>query len=225
MMLSLSANNINGIHSIMKSIDSIESNSDPCFEDYPKYQNLLNIYREVLLKMLDSKETINIRTDLGELYCREHIFPDGNVVDFAWSIPVLQRLIQNNPKQVVRKKFKIGELNEFIDYSGLETNRFSYALKNSKPVLVIDYSPSNLQVLIDGNHRVAARLHKFRDADMLVSGIYIPAEIHVKSMASDFQKTFFKVFANVGRIFLFLDMKSKGNKVTQPKLFNLSTYI
>lgn len=98
-------------------------------------------------------------------------------------------------------------------------------MNNKKPVYVIDYAPSKLQVLIDGNHRVASRAIHYKDPERSIDGILVPSKVHVKAMATDFQKVFYKVMSNIGETVNYLELLSKNEKIKKPHLFNMSSYL
>ncbi|MEX1028672.1 MAG: hypothetical protein WDZ91_01350 [Paenibacillaceae bacterium] len=180
--------------------------------------NLCQAYKDTLDKFAQSQEIIYGVS--GEVYMREHVLPDNTVMHFAWSIQLIDQLIIKNNLQP--KKMKIGPLVDWIDRNGLEQERLQHALKNDRPVYVIDYAPSNLEILVDGNHRVASRIMMYENENMLISSHLIPAKIHVKALISSFQRAAFKILSNVGRMVVYLDKLPHENKVKKPDLFYIN---
>ncbi|WP_438351384.1 hypothetical protein ACP8HI_12475 [Paenibacillus sp. FA6] len=225
MILDLNPQKVKAICSIIELIEGLKVNPDLNMNEYPNYIEHCDKLKIILLRLLETKEEITITIDSGELYFREHVLPNEDIYEFAWSIPLLEKMIKNNGRSVVRKKFKIGELEQFVDYSGLEMDRFNHALRNINPIYVVDYAPSNLSLMIDGNHRVASRYKTFNDEEMLIHGVYIPAEVHIKSMASNHQKIVFRVLSNGNRIYTYLKMLSEGMRAKKPKLFNMESFL
>ncbi|OMC74246.1 hypothetical protein BK125_20820 [Paenibacillus odorifer] len=225
MILDLNINKTKAIHSIIDLIEAIKTNADLNMNEHPNYIEHCDKLKKILITLLEIKEEIIIPMNEGELYVREHVLPNGDTYEFAWSIPLLERLIKNNGGTVIRKKYKIGEVISFVDYGGLENDRFDFALQNTKPIYVIDYAASDLSIMIDGNHRVASRYRVFEDAEMLIPGIFIPADIHIKSMATNHQRIVFRVLSNGNRIYKYLKMLSEGTKTKKPKLFNMDSFL
>jgi hypothetical protein len=153
----------------------------------------------------------------GERYSRDHILPDQTIINFVWTIPVLEDLIIKNKLHPIKRK--IGPLVEWIDFPGLVQDRLQTALTNEKPVYVIDYAPSNLEILIDGNHRVASRYLISKNPNRQIASYLIPAKIHVKALSSDFQRVMFKVLSNMGRINIYVDSITNSGKGKKPQLF------
>ncbi|MGN7354419.1 hypothetical protein ACTHPJ_24050 [Paenibacillus amylolyticus] len=225
MILNLNAQKVKAIHSMIELVEELKVFPELKMIDYPNYIEQCNQLKIVLLRLLESKEEITITINAGELYVREHVLPNGETYEFAWSIPLLKKMIKNNENKVIRKKFKIGEVGQFVDSNGLEIDRFDHALRNSNPIYVVDYAPSNLSLMVDGNHRVASRYRTFNDEEMLIPGIYFPAEVHIKSMASNHQKIVFRVLSNTNRIYTYLKTLSEGMKTKKPKLFNMESFL
>ncbi|WP_063562937.1 hypothetical protein [Paenibacillus sp. O199] len=213
------------IHSMTDLIEAIKINPDLNMSEHPNYIEHCDKLKRILMSLLEFKEEIIIPMNEGELYVREHVLPNGETYDFGWSIPLLEKLIKNNGGTVIRKKYKIGEVISYVDYGGLENHRFNHALQNTKPIYVIDYAASDLSIMIDGNHRVASRFSMFKDTEMQLPGIFIPADIHIKSMATNHQRIVFKVLSNGNRIYKYLKMLSEGTKIKKPKLFNMDSFL
>lgn len=225
MIHDFNSNKTKAIHSIIDLIEAIKVNPELNMSEHPNYIEHCDKLKEILMSLLELKEEIIIPMNEGELYVREHVLPNGDTYDFAWSIPLLEKLIKNNGSAVNKKKYKIGEVITYVDYSGLENHRFDHALQNKKPIYVIDYSASDLSIMIDGNHRVASRFRMFEDPEMLIPGIFIPADIHIKSMATNRQRIVFRVLSNGNRIYKYLKMLSEGTKAKKPKLFNMDSFL
>jgi hypothetical protein len=209
------------IISIKKAITNFETSYD-LMNNHPILFNLCQSYKDMLEVLVTRQEIIwNDQSVLiGEIYMREHVLPDHTVVHFAWSIQLIKNLIIKN--KLKPKKIKLGPLVDWIDRNGLEQERLGIALKNDKPVYVIDYAPSNLEILIDGNHRVASRILMYENENMLISSHLIPANIHVKGLISSFQRTIFKILSNVGRMVVYLDEIAIESKVKKPDFFYIN---
>lgn len=225
MILDLNPQKVKAINSMIELFEGFKVSQELNMHEHPFYIEHCNKLDDILTKLIETKEEITIPIDNGELYFREHILPNGDIYEFAWSIPLLEKFIKNSGNSVVRKKFKIGEVAEFVDYSGLELDRFSYAIRNTNLIYVIDYAPSNLSLMVDGNHRVASRYKAFNDKEMLIPGVYIPAEVHIKSMASNHQKIVFRILSNGNRIYNYLKKLNEGEKTKKPKLFNVDSFL
>jgi hypothetical protein len=188
-------------------------------EAYAHFISICDSYKAALQKILTMP--INYKIEIGEIYGRNHIFPQGNEVTFEWSIEKLNQLVATNG--LPKHDFPLQPLMEWVDLSGLNSGRMNYALTNKKPVLVIDYAPSQLEVLVDGNHRVASRyLLGQVHAESTIKGILLPSGMHVKALHSDFQRNTYKIMANFGRIVNFVDSRTKSDFVKNPELFNIS---
>lgn len=99
---------------------------------------------------------------LGEIYMREIFLTDDgkNSFPLRWSILKAQRIIQEQKRQ---KEFRpISIMN--ITYDELNESHFSVAIHNKKPGILISYEPwlpsPYFHLLIDGNHRIAAKVQK-----------------------------------------------------------------
>lgn len=214
----LTSEKIKNVESVINAIIHFETNYS-LQSTHPVYFQLCEKYKQSLSGLLDKAETFRNVFTPGEIYIRQHILIDNTEITFSWFIPTLEELISK--QKLTPKKMKIGPLIKWIDQNGLEQHRLEHALQNNRPVYVIDYAPSNLEILIDGNHRVASRYMRYRDKDTTISGYQIPAKIHVRALSSDFQRALYKILSNVGRMITYLDKVKQNGKGTKPDLFNI----
>lgn len=209
------------INAVINSIQAIENEKLKIINNDPIYIELLKGYRQVIMSLKEKSETISIPLVQGEVYSREHNFSNGAIFEYTWSMFMIDKLIKND-RRIIKKKFDLNSLSKWIDVFGIEPSRLSYALNNQAPVYVIDFAPVDVQILINGNHRVFSRLQKYGDAQQQISGYLIPSKVHVKAMASDYQKTFYKIMANLGQINKYLDLLSIEGRASKPDLFAMS---
>lgn len=144
--------------------EAIEKFSE-AYKDHPLFVNEMIFLHQKGMESYAESILIPHSEVIGEIYMREIFLTDDgkNSFPLRWSILKAQRIIQEQKRQ---KEFRpISIMN--ITYDELNESHFSVAIHNKKPGILISYEPwlpsPYFHLLIDGNHRIAAKAYKQTD--------------------------------------------------------------
>lgn len=131
----------------------------------------------------------------GETFSQEFVLDQNNNYCISWCIETAKDLIKEYKLKTETLKIKklIGQINKKdINQSYLPT-----ALKNDEPIIIAYYNSSpDPYVVIDGNHRVAAKMQLQNDIEAYV----LSPNIHRQAMVSELDQLLFAIHYNLSWI-------------------------
>lgn len=164
-----------------------------------KIKNLPNNLEDVLKHYRDClKEAYNTNICLvkGETFTQEFVLDDGISYNISWNITIAKKLIENSKTKVT--SFSVEELYEQVKKKEIDLQHLSKAITNKEPI-IIAYYPSSPQpnVVIDGNHRVAAN---YRAGIKEIDTYVLNPNEHLQAMTSEFDRLLFGIYFNLAWI-------------------------
>jgi hypothetical protein len=163
---------------------------------YPELKSLSKHYRKVLstyVKPSNIDKMLNhFMCNDGEVYIREINFNHKNFYKVIWRVDKALEVIQENNLKPV--SYEMSKALKYVDKGKLNYLNAFRAMKNDKPIIVVNYSPCNLDMVIDGNHRVF--FNRLKGAKSINAYVLEPKH-HLEAMAHDLYRTLYKVHYNL----------------------------
>jgi hypothetical protein len=174
---------------------------------YPEIKLLSKHYRKALqpyVKPSNIEKMLNYFSQNNvEAYNRDINFPGGNFYNVVWRIDQVLEVIQRyNLKPI---PYEMSKAFKYVDKGTLNYFNAFRAIKNDKPIIVVNYSPCNLDMVIDGNHRVF--FNRLKGAKSINAYVLEPKH-HLEAMAHDLYRTLYKVHYNLITMLSYIEGKT-----------------
>lgn len=170
----------------------------------------------------------NDSTYLGfghELFYKSVNFPQGSgEYNLVWDITRAKVLLDYMFRQGNGEIYEVAaeDLYPYLKETDIDESRLPFAYNNEQPVIVVEFSPTGERLVIDGNHRVAARYNK--DPKIKVRTIGLVSDIQINFMPNDLFRKLYVVHQNLFSIgYYMLGFISKEDLYKDPSWLVNST--
>lgn len=159
--------------------------------NYSKLDLEIKKYQELIEKR---KNYFQIIDDGRQRYSLD-IFLDNyrkNWYKIWWDINKAKKIISQNKLNKCQYQYEVGELIGQVDkdvFSETDPN-----IVDREPIIIASYYPSNMDVVIDGNHRVTAA---YKRGEKNINAYCMEPEYHMQAMVDDFFVDMYKIHHNL----------------------------
>ncbi len=166
---------------------------------YKLKNNFANIEQEIenYKKAISSLDHSFILYNDGRQYYSREFSLDNDFkywYKMHWDINKAQEII--NAKKISIYQFEVEKLHEQVDVKDLDSKKLKKA-DNSSPIIVAEYDPLNMPIVIDGNHR----LHNaYKKRQKYINGYCLDPVVQQEAMPSELLKVLFRIHHNIGVI-------------------------
>lgn len=188
-------------------------------EIFPNIDKEINDYNKILILC---ENMIKKRTK-GQNYTREFPLPSGGFYNMGWDIEKAKKIIKKRKLPV--QEIRISLLWQNVSKENLDlkyiNNNLTY--NDYEPLIVVNYTPLNVLIVIDGNHRIAKQA--FRNVNGFIKVYILDNEHHLPAMLGEYFRVRYKIMHN----FRLLENSYANNAIEHleaPKIykFNILKY-
>ncbi|MEF3355792.1 hypothetical protein PV403_21920 [Paenibacillus sp. GYB006] len=182
-----------------------------------QYPNLVDIVANYKNELASADNSQPYLLNSHHMFEETMYFPHCNgEYTVTWDINrarhLINQMIQN--RRLIANEVSVEEVYPYIQKNEITESYLPNALKSNEPIILVWYSPTSQKLIIDGNHRVAARYRQDPKTKIQVYGPF-SHYAHIDFMSNDLNRKLFVIHHNMQMIFNYM----KGD-MTKRELFS-----
>lgn len=147
---------------------------------------------------LNSNSVIHIVNGNAQTFTQIIDLPNGDFYNINWSVTKAMQVIETYDLPPI--SFFVNVVSDGIAPGAIEPHRLKAAENSTDPIFIVSYPLINTRtqmIVIDGNHRL---MNKIQNGEERIIGFHLDEQYQDKALASELDRTLYKVHYNLGVI-------------------------